>query len=78
MRSHKAAVVLTGRPVELVSDGRINEANLRKSLLSHDELLSRLRANGTESLRKVRRAYLEPDGKVTFLMKEEGEGSALQ
>lgn len=79
MRSHKAAVVLTGRPVELIREGRLNEANLRKSLMSREELLSRLREHGTESLRKVRLAYLEPDGKVTFLMKKDnGEGSSLQ
>ncbi len=76
MRSRTAAVVLTGRPVELVREGRVNEANLRKSLMSHDELLGRLREHGTESLRKVRLAYLEPDGKVTFLLKQDGEGSA--
>ncbi len=33
----------------------------------------------TVALRRVRAAYMEPDGKVTFLMKkEEGEGSSLQ
>ncbi|MCY1017325.1 DUF421 domain-containing protein [Pyxidicoccus sp. MSG2] len=78
MRSEKAAKVLTGKPVELVREGRVNEANLRRSLMSHDELLSRLREHGTESLREVRLAYLEPDGKVTFLMRKEGEGSTLQ
>ncbi|MBZ4422908.1 DUF421 domain-containing protein [Myxococcus sp. RHSTA-1-4] len=79
MRSHKAAVVLEGRPVELVREGRVNEANLRRCLMSREELLSRLREHGTESLRRVRLAYLEPDGKVTFMMKKEGgEGTALQ
>ena len=79
MRSHKAEALLSGRPVELVREGRINEANMRKSLMSKEELLSRLREHGTESLRKVRLAYLEPDGKVTFMMKKDnGEGSSLQ
>jgi len=78
MRSHKAEQVLVGRPVELVREGRVNEANLRKSLMSREELLSRLREHGTESIRKVRLAYLEPDGKVTFMMKKDGEGASLQ
>lgn len=78
-RSGKAARVLEGTPVELVRDGKLLERNLRKSLMSKEELLSRLRGQGTESLRKVRAAYMEPDGKVTFLMKkDEGEGSSLQ
>lgn len=78
-RSRKAARVLEGTPVELVRDGKLLERNMRKSLMSKEELLSRLRSQGTESLRKVRAAYMEPDGKVTFLMKkDEGEGSSLQ
>ena len=78
-RSRKVARVLEGTPVELVRDGRMLERNMRKSLISKEELLSRLRSQGTESLRKVRAAYMEPDGKVTFLMKkDEGEGSSLQ
>jgi uncharacterized membrane protein YcaP (DUF421 family) len=78
-RSRKAARVLEGTPVELVRDGRLLEDNMRRSLISKEELLSRLRANGTESLRRVRAAYMEPDGKVTFLMKkDEGEGAGLQ
>jgi uncharacterized membrane protein YcaP (DUF421 family) len=78
-RSRKAAKVLEGTPVELVRDGKLLERNMRKSLMSKEELLSRLRSEGTESLRKVRVAYMEPDGKVTFLMKkDEGEGQSLQ
>lgn len=78
-RSRKAAQVLEGTPVELVRDGKLLERNMRKSLISKEELLSRLRSQGTESLRRVRAAYMEPDGKVTFLMKkDEGEGSGLQ
>jgi len=76
MRSHKASLVLNGKPVELVREGKVNETNLRKSLMSRDELLSRLREHGTESLRKVRLAYLEPDGKVTFMMKKDGESTS--
>ena len=74
----EVSVLLNGKPVELVREGRVLERNLRKSLISRDELLSRLREHGTESIRKVRLAYLEPDGKVTFLMKKDGEGQSLQ
>lgn len=77
-RNRQAAKVLEGTPVELVRDGRPLEHNMRKSLISKEELLSRLRSEGTEDLERVRVAYMEPDGKVTFLMKDEGKGASLQ
>jgi uncharacterized membrane protein YcaP (DUF421 family) len=74
--NQRAARVLQGPPLELVREGELVHENMRKSLLSQDELLSRLRGQGKEDLRGVRSAYLEPDGKVTFLFREE-EGRGL-
>lgn len=77
-RNRQSARVLEGTPVELVRDGRVLEHNMRKSLISKEQLLSRLRGQGTEDLDRVRVAYMEPDGKVTFLMKDESQGASLQ
>ena len=74
--SRRAARVLEGPPLELVREGELVHENMRKSLLSPEELLSRLRGEGKEDLRSVRSAYLEPDGKVTFLFRKE-EGASL-
>ncbi|ABF91452.1 hypothetical protein MXAN_3651 [Myxococcus xanthus DK 1622] len=49
--------------------------NLRKTRISHKELLSHLRAHGRGDLSAVHAAFLEPNGKVTFLFREEGSAT---
>lgn len=69
-RDRAAARVLEGRPLELVHEGELVHENLRKSQISRSELLSRLRSHGRDDLRGVRAAFLEPNGRVTFLFRE--------
>ena len=69
-RSPLAATVLKGTPRLLVQDGRPLEDALRATRMGTDELKSRLRVHGTEDLGAVQKAYLEPDGKVTFVLKQ--------
>jgi uncharacterized membrane protein YcaP (DUF421 family) len=76
-RDRHVARVLEGRPLELVREGVLVHENLRKTRISEKELLSHLRVQGRDDLRSVRAAYLEPNGKVSFLFRE-GEGSSMQ
>ena len=69
-RSHRLATIIEGPRVLLVEDGRVREEALRHLRLSHDELLARLRVHGTDDLARVRSAYMEHDGKVTFVLRE--------
>ena len=41
--------------------------NLRKELITEDELHARLRSYGMESLAEVKRVYLESDGDITVI-----------
>jgi uncharacterized membrane protein YcaP (DUF421 family) len=66
-RSPIAAKVLKGSPKLLVQDGRPLEQALRETRIGMDELLARLRVYGTDDLATVQQAYLETDGKVTFV-----------
>jgi len=68
-RSPLAGKVLKGSPRLLVQDGRPLEEALRASRIGRDELKARLRLYGTEDLAAVERAYLETDGKVSFVLK---------
>lgn len=68
-RSPVAARLLKGAPRVLVQDGRPLEDALRASRIGMDDLKARLRAHGTEDLGVVQKAYLESDGKVTFVLK---------
>lgn len=52
-------------PKCLVDDGRLQLEALEKEHLSRQELFVHLRENGIEHLGQVRRAYLEPSGRVS-------------
>ncbi|OJT25161.1 hypothetical protein BO221_12365 [Archangium sp. Cb G35] len=69
-RDRRAARVLEGRPLELVHEGELVHENLRKSHISRSELLSQLRSHGRDDLGSVRAAFLEPNGRVSFLFRE--------
>jgi uncharacterized membrane protein YcaP (DUF421 family) len=52
-------------PVCVVADGNLVQENLDKEDLSKHEIQMLLRLEGVENLGDVRRAYLEPTGKVS-------------
>ena len=58
-------------PVLLVDRGRVLGRNLRRELMTRDDLMAQLRRNGIASLEQVRRATMESDGKVSFLTFED-------
>lgn len=65
------ARVLVGPPRPLVKDGRVLDDELRQAHISRDELLSHLRGKGKDRLEEVKAAFLEPDGRITFLFRSE-------
>ncbi len=67
-RSRRAARVIDGAVRCLIHDGTLDEAELKKARLSRDELVSLLRRQGHEDLGRVRQAFLERSGRVTFVM----------
>lgn len=56
-----------GSPRTLIQDGRIVERALAEERINEEELRSLLRLEGVEDPREVRRATLEPDGKLSVL-----------
>lgn len=64
------------KPLLLVRDGRVLRANLRRELVTLDELESRMRENGIESMSEVRLAYLESDGEISLLLKDDKQPPA--
>jgi len=67
--------LVEGRPRTLVEDGKPIDQELRRARISRDELLSSLRSKGKDDLTQVKRAYMEPDGQISFLFRSEGERS---
>jgi uncharacterized membrane protein YcaP (DUF421 family) len=62
-------------PLVLVRDGRILRHNMRRELVSDEELWSGLRMHGVERLGDVRRAYMEGDGRLSVIRRDGDERS---
>lgn len=62
-------------PVCVVADGKLVQENLDKEDLSKAEIEMLLRLQGVEHLGDVRRAYLEPTGRVSVFWSQTREGS---
>lgn len=59
--------LLHPRPLLLVKDGRTDKRNLRKELITHEELMGQLREQGVDKLDKVKEAYMEQDGRISVI-----------
>jgi uncharacterized membrane protein YcaP (DUF421 family) len=66
-RSNKLTHLIEGEPVILVSEGKINDKNLRKLRITTDELLEAIREHGVQGLKEVNLAILEVDGNISIL-----------
>jgi uncharacterized membrane protein YcaP (DUF421 family) len=60
-------------PLLLIQNGRIIRRNMRRELISTDELQSYLRTQGIEDVREVREANLEPNGDLS-VKRRDGNG----
>ena len=60
---------IEGKPSALISCGRLNKAELRRSRISVDELLSEMRLQGISEPEEIYSATLESNGKMSFILK---------
>ena len=61
--------VLEGEPIVLVVDGEVLERNLQRERMTVEELEAEARQQQIGSLREVRFAVLETNGKISFVTK---------
>jgi len=66
-RSEKLTHLMEGEPVILVSDGKVNDNNLRKMQITTNELLEAIHEHGVHSIKDVNLAILEVDGNISIL-----------
>lgn len=59
--------LLRPSPLLLIKDGQLQRQNMRRELISVDELMGQLRLHGLESAEKVRKCYLEDDGHISVI-----------
>ncbi|WP_229402671.1 DUF421 domain-containing protein [Micromonospora okii] len=68
-----AARVIHPRPLLLVRDGEILRRNMRRELVTEEELLSQLREQGVAELSEVREARMESDGQFSVITRDGGD-----
>ncbi|MET0646689.1 MAG: YetF domain-containing protein, partial [Pyrinomonadaceae bacterium] len=62
--------LLRPAPLPLVEDGRMIRRNMRKEMITTEELMSLLREQGVESVEEVKTCFLEGDGHISVIKKE--------
>ncbi|WP_046243897.1 DUF421 domain-containing protein [Hymenobacter terrenus] len=55
----------------LIKNGQLMKDNMRKELITRQELMSEVRANGLTDIATIKEAYMEPTGKISIICKEE-------
>ena len=68
--------LLEARPMRLVENGKMLRRNLRRELITVDELMSVLRHHGLEKLEQVKTATMESDGEISIIAFEGEEKPA--
>ncbi|MGN0629165.1 MAG: DUF421 domain-containing protein [Oscillospiraceae bacterium] len=71
LKSSRAQAMVTGHPVIVISDGNINQKNMRDLRFSIEDLMSQLRINGIFDIREVAWAIVETNGQLTVYPKFE-------
>jgi uncharacterized membrane protein YcaP (DUF421 family) len=54
-------------PLKIVKDGRLLREQMKKELISEDELMSQLRQHGVSDIKKVKEACIESDGHISVV-----------
>ena len=70
--------LLRPAPLPLIKDGRVLRQNLRKEMITTEELMGQLREQGVESVGEVKRCRLEGDGHVSVIKKDSGGDGGAQ
>jgi uncharacterized membrane protein YcaP (DUF421 family) len=62
--------IIKGSPRQIIRDGKLDEAAMKKGELSHGDLAEALRLHGCEALEGVKDAYLERNGDISVIKSE--------
>jgi uncharacterized membrane protein YcaP (DUF421 family) len=61
--------LVAGRPIRIVTDGKIHMRAMRRERITLPELRSALRKQGVEGVSECKKVVLEPDGTLTAVRK---------
>ncbi|MGZ5007003.1 MAG: DUF421 domain-containing protein [Methylobacter sp.] len=54
-------------PLMLIKNGRLLRGNMRKELISGEDMMEQLRERGISDISKVKAAYIESDGQISII-----------
>ncbi len=69
----RAERAIEGEPRVLIRDGAWSEANMKRDRLTRREVESEMRLAGIACVRDVAWAILEPEGRISFIRRGDGE-----
>ncbi|HET8782641.1 MAG TPA: YetF domain-containing protein [Pyrinomonadaceae bacterium] len=61
--------ILRPKPLLLIKDGKMLPRNMRKEMISEDEMISELREQGVDKVEDVKYSYMESDGHISVVKK---------
>lgn len=70
IKSGKFGTLIKGDKILLFKNGKIDEGNMIRSLISERDLMEKLRMSGYESLDQIKFAYMERNGEISFIGKD--------
>jgi uncharacterized membrane protein YcaP (DUF421 family) len=62
--------LLRPSPSLLIKDGHIQRHNLRREMITAEELIEQLREQGVESVEEIKQSYMEGDGRISVITKD--------
>lgn len=72
-RSRFFQSVFEHKPVQIINDGKLLLRNMRKELLTKNELMANLRESGIENISDVKKAFVESEGNISFIKFDDNE-----
>lgn len=72
-KSPQVARLVAPPPLVLVRNGRVHRENLRREMLTVDDLKGQLRLQGVEHFADVKIARLEEDGQISVIRQDGGD-----
>ncbi len=58
------------KPLKLIDDGHLIQHNVRREMLTHEEIIGQLRQQGIDSIDHVKEAWMESDGVITAIPRQ--------
>jgi uncharacterized membrane protein YcaP (DUF421 family) len=59
--------LVSAPPLQVIRDGKLLRRNMRRELLTEEELMSQLRQQGMDNLNEIKTAFVEGDGQISII-----------